>query len=64
MEEENVMERMPAKMDCFAYNLQYGKCNALNELVCAKNGKCPFYKLMERKEDKNGTIQRYGNRHN
>ena len=33
----------PANEDCFAYT-RNGRCNALNCMLCATKGKCPFYK--------------------
>ena len=37
------------KIDCFAYSC--GACGVLNDLYCAKEGKCNFYKTVEQYEE-------------
>ena len=37
------MEEFEVKTDCFAYNKELNRCNALDSLFC-KREKCNFYK--------------------
>ena len=39
------MGKYNAKTDCFAYGCN--ECAVLNDLYCAKEGKCRFYKTRE-----------------
>lgn len=41
--------RFAERTDCFAHK-QSGTCNALKDMVCAKNATCPFYKSKEQQE--------------
>lgn len=38
-----VIRNKEPKVDCFAFNKEAHKCNALTELVCEYKN-CPFYK--------------------
>ena len=54
---------MGVKRDCFCYNPLKRDCDALNELFCAKEEKCKFYKLREQAyRDFDEAHERYVNR--
>lgn len=40
-----ILRNKEPKKDCFAFNAEARKCNALTDLICEYKDKCSFYKL-------------------